>query len=96
MRSVEPFRLNSDEQLIVDGQLKIAPEVQDPCLDEPILTEINLLMIDEIEDESARGDLQKEYELLFPLFEQHISDDFEKALWVIKEAIRFPFVKEKI
>ncbi|RAL41814.1 hypothetical protein DM860_008996 [Cuscuta australis] len=27
MRSVEPFRLNSDEQLIVDGQLKIAPEV---------------------------------------------------------------------
>ncbi|VFQ79903.1 unnamed protein product [Cuscuta campestris] len=70
--------------------------VLDPCLDEPVLTEINLLLIDEIEDESARGDLQKEYELLLPLFEQHISDDFEQALWVIKEAIRSPFVKEKI
>ncbi|RAL43279.1 hypothetical protein DM860_015169 [Cuscuta australis] len=94
-RLVEPFLLNSDEQLIIDGQLKIAPEVQDPYLDEPILTEINLLMINEIEDESARVDLPKEYEILLPLFEQHISDDFEQALWVIKEAIRSPFVKEK-
>ncbi|VFQ73287.1 unnamed protein product [Cuscuta campestris] len=92
---------STQQQLVLldgqdDGQFKTAPEVQDTSLDVPILTEINLLMIDEIEDKSARGDLQKEFELLLPLFEQHINEDFEQALWVIKEAIRSPFVKEKI
>ncbi|RAL45418.1 hypothetical protein DM860_013814 [Cuscuta australis] len=42
------------------------------------------------------GDLQKEFEILKPIFEQHISDDFEQSLWMIKKSLRSPFIKEKI
>ncbi|VFQ77884.1 unnamed protein product [Cuscuta campestris] len=92
--TVEPFILNQGEQLIIDGLLKQAPfQVQE---DGPIQVELNLQLIDDKEDKLARGDHHKEFEILLLLFEKHISDDFEQSIWVIKEALRSPFIKEKI
>ncbi|VFQ96191.1 unnamed protein product [Cuscuta campestris] len=88
--------LNSDEQIIIDGLLRRAPDVQDPKMDGPIHTELELKWMDEKEDDAARGDYHKEFEVLLPLFEKHISDDFEQSIWVIKDALRSPFIKEKI
>ncbi|VFQ87110.1 unnamed protein product [Cuscuta campestris] len=94
--SIKPCLLNREEQLIIDGLFKHAPEMQVSSLDIPIQSELKLMMIDANVEESARGDLQKEFEILKPIFEQHISDDFEQSLWIIKEALRSPFVIEKI
>ncbi|VFR01504.1 unnamed protein product [Cuscuta campestris] len=94
--SIKPCLLNREEQLIIDGLFKHAPEMQVLSLDIPIQSELKLMMIDANVEESARGDLQKEFEILKPIFEQHISDDFEQSLCIIKEALRSPFVIEKI
>lgn len=34
--------------------------------------------------------------MLKPIFEQHISDDFENSLWMIKEELPSPFIMDKI
>ncbi|VFQ84405.1 unnamed protein product [Cuscuta campestris] len=94
--SIKPCLLNREEQLIIDGLFKHAPKMQVSSLDNPIQYELKLKMIDANVEELARGDLQKEFEILKPIFEQHISDDFEQSLWIIKEALRLPFVIEKI
>ncbi|VFQ66155.1 unnamed protein product [Cuscuta campestris] len=65
-------------------------------MDDPIHSELKLMIIDANMEEPASGDLQKEFEILKPIFEQHISDDFEQSLWMIKESLCSPFIKEKI
>ncbi|VFQ72013.1 unnamed protein product [Cuscuta campestris] len=92
--SLEP--LSREEQCLIDGLFNQNLEVQASRLGDPMQSELDLMIIDDKVEDQARGDLQKQYEMLKPIFEQHISDDFENSLWMIKEALRSPFVKDKI
>ncbi|VFQ99286.1 unnamed protein product [Cuscuta campestris] len=96
---VEPARnlpLSHEEQLLIDGLLSQTPKMEASTWADSIQPELDLMLIDEKVEEQARGDFQKRYEMLKPIFEQHISDDFENSLWMIKEALRSPFIKENI
>lgn len=42
--------------------------------EDPILTEVNLMIVDENLDVQAEGDPHKQFELLKPVFEQHINN----------------------
>ncbi|VFQ69771.1 unnamed protein product [Cuscuta campestris] len=92
--SLEP--LSREEQCLIDGLFNQNLEVQASSLGDPMQSELDLMIIDDKVEDQAGGDLQKQYEMLKPIFEQHISDDFENSLWMIKEALRSPFVKDKI
>ncbi|VFQ98823.1 unnamed protein product [Cuscuta campestris] len=94
--SLKACLLNHEEQMIIEGLFKQAPEVEVSRTDDPIQFELKLMIIDDNVEEPASGDLQKEFEILKPIFEQHISDDFEQSLWMIKESLRSPFIKDKI
>ncbi|VFQ92390.1 unnamed protein product [Cuscuta campestris] len=86
--------LSNEEQQLIECLLN--QEVEASFWEDSILPELDLMLIDNKVEEEAGGDFQKQYELLMPIFEQHISDDFENSLWMIKEAFRSPFIKENI
>ncbi|VFQ83733.1 unnamed protein product [Cuscuta campestris] len=88
--------LSNEEQMLIDCLLNHTTEVEASSWEDSIQPELDLMLIDDKVEEEAGGDFQKQYELLKPIFEQHISDDFENTLWMIKEALRSPFIKDKI